>query len=298
MSPTPIVTRRVLLVAAASSMPLVAAHASGGAKAARIRAAARRLAAIEAALGGRLGVAVLDTGDETALMHRADERFPMCSTFKFLAVAAVLKRAAEGREQLDRFIPYSVADLERYAPVTRAHVAEGGMRIGALCAAALEVSDNTAANLLLKTLGGPAGVTRYARSVGDAVTRLDRTEPTLNTAIPGDPRDTTNPGTMARDLRRILLEGALPDQSSRRLEGWMVAATTGAKRLRAGLPSSWRIGDKTGSGDYGTANVVAILRPPARAPILAALYLTDTAAPAQARDAAHAEMGRIIAATF
>ena len=167
--------------------------------------AERRLAAIEKSLDGRLGVAALDSGNGRRLEHRANERFPMCSTFKVLAVAAVLRRVDEKQDDLTRFIPYTAADLLEYAPVTTEQVKEGGMTLGTLCAAALELSDNTAANLLLKTIGGPEGLTRYARSLGDQQTRLDRIEPYLNSAIPGDERDTTTPAAMLANLRTLFL---------------------------------------------------------------------------------------------
>ncbi len=166
--------------------------------------AANQIAAIEARVGGRIGVAALDTGSGRRLDYRADERFPMCSTFKFLAAAAVLKRVDEKQDQLDRFASYDAKDILEYAPVTKAHLKEGGMALGALCEAAIEQSDNTAGNLLLDAVGGPAGVTNFARSLGDQVTRLDRKEPDLNSAIPGDDRDTTTPGSMLADMTRIL----------------------------------------------------------------------------------------------
>src|SRR5262245_28276903 len=155
-----------------------------------------QVATIEARTGGRTGVAALDTGSGKRLDYRAEERFPMCSTFKLLAAAAVLKRVDEKQEQLDRFVSYDPKDILEYAPVTKAHLKEGGMTLGALCAAAIEESDNTAGNLLLDAIGGPPGVTNFARSLGDQVTRLDRKEPDLNSAIPGDDRDTTTPGSM------------------------------------------------------------------------------------------------------
>ena len=176
--------------------------------------AANQIAAIEARLGGRIGVAALDTGSGKRLDYRAEERFPMCSTFKFLAAAAVLKRVDEKQEQLDRFVSYDAKDILEYAPVTKAHLKEGGMTLGALCEAAIEQSDNTAGNLLLDAIGGPAGVTNFARSLGDQVTRLDRKEPDLNSAIPGDDRDTTTPGSMLADMTRILT-GDVLSRSSR-----------------------------------------------------------------------------------
>ncbi len=210
-------------------MGLAAALAAGGgasadaAQDARFAEAADRIATIEKRAGGRLGVAVLDTGSGARLLHRADERFPMCSTFKLLASAAVLKRVDAGEEVLDRFIRYGHADLLEYAPVTKAHLAAGGMTLGELRSAAIDWSDNTAANLILQAIGGPAGFTEFARSIGDSVTRLDRDEPTLNTAVPGDPRDTTSPLAMARDLQTALHGAVLSDVSKTQLESWLIA---------------------------------------------------------------------------
>src|SRR6059058_2391154 len=152
-----------------------------------------RIAAIETRTGGRIAVAALDTGNSKRLDYRLQERFPMCSTFKFLAAAAVLKRVDEKQEKLERFVPYDAKDILEYAPVTKEHLKDGGMALGALCAAAIEQSDNTAGNLLLNAIGGPAGLTNFVRTLGDRVTRLDRIEPELNSAIPGDERDTTTP---------------------------------------------------------------------------------------------------------
>ena len=210
--------------------------------------AANQVAAIEARLGGRIGVAALDTGSGKRLDYRAEERFPMCSTFKFLAAAAVLKRVDEKRDQLDRFVSYDAKDILEYAPVTKAHLKEGGTTLGALCEAAIAQSDNTAGNLLLDAVGGPAGVTNFARSLGDQVTRLDRKEPELNSAIPGDDRDTTTPGSMLADMTRILTGDVLSRSSRRQLEDSLQRNKTGTAMIRAGVPTNWIIGDKTGRG--------------------------------------------------
>ena len=222
----------------------------------------------------------------------------MCSTFKLLTAAAVLKRVDAGAERLDRKIAYGPADLLSYAPVSKAHVAEGGMTVADLCAAAIDWSDNTAANLILQTIGGPQGFTRFARSLGDKVTRLDRNEPSLNESTPGDERDTTSPRAMAGDVRQVLLGDTLSEASRRQLETWLIGDKVGDKRLRAGLPPSWGIGDKTGSGEHGTANTIAIIRPPGQAPIIAAVYYTESSAPMDARNAIHKEIGTLIAETF
>jgi beta-lactamase class A len=197
------------------------------------------------------------------LEHRALERFPMCSTFKFLAAAAVLHRVDLKQDQLTRFITYTKADLLEYAPVTKAHVDEGGMMLGALCAAAIQQSDNTAGNLLLRAIGGPEGLTRYARSLGDKDTRLDRVEPFLNSAMPGDERDTTTPAAMLEDLRVLLAGDALTPAARDQLDAWLAGNETGVDMLRAGLPKDWKVGDKTGRGANGATNDIAILRPPA-----------------------------------
>lgn len=287
-----ITARRAVLAGAAA---LVAPLGHRAAAAPAPDAATARIAAIEQRNGGRLGVAMLDTASGQSVLHRPDERFAMCSTFKLLAAAAVLRQVDVGDERLDRMIPYGSEDLLAYAPVTKTHVGEGGMRLGALCAAAIDWSDNTAANLILRTLGGPAGWTRYVRSLGDAVTRLDRDEPTLNTAIAGDPRDTTSPRAMLDDMRAVLLGTQLSPASRAQLADWLIADRVGGPRLRAGLPASWRVGDKTGSGDNATANTLAILWPPARPPILVAVYYTGGPGSADARNAVHAEIGRLIA---
>jgi beta-lactamase class A len=291
-------SRRSFLVGLSAILAPVRAGAAVESNAGAAKIANQRIAALEAREGGRLGVVALDTGSSLSLGHRAEERFPMCSTFKLLTVANVLKQVDAGSERLDRNIPYGAADLLDYAPVAKAHVADGAMSIGDLCAAALEWSDNTAANLLLQLIGGPAGFTRYARALGDSVTRLDRNEPTLNTAIPGDERDTTSPLAMMRDLQSVLLGQELSEASRRQLAAWLIGDRVGDKRLRAGLPPSWRVGDKTGSGDNGTANTIAILWPPDRAPILAAVYYTGSTASADARNGVHKQVGAIIAETF
>ncbi|MBN9571474.1 MAG: class A beta-lactamase, partial [Alphaproteobacteria bacterium] len=248
-------------------------------------------------LAGRLGVAVRDTASGKHFAWRGDERFAMCSTFKFLAVAMVLERAAARATDLDRAIAYGRADLLDYAPVTAKHVKAGAMALRDLCAAAIEWSDNTAANLILKQVGGPAGLTAWLRSHGDTVTRLDRTEPTLNTAIAGDPRDTTTPIAMLADMARILVSEKSAAFAAPLLI-WMRECRTADSKLRAGLPRDWRAGNKTGSGRNGTANDIAILWPPGRAPLLVAAYLTGAKADAAARDAALADAGRVVAARF
>ncbi|WP_424812139.1 class A beta-lactamase [Roseococcus sp. YIM B11640] len=255
--------------------------------------AADALTALEQRSGGKLGVFAVESRSGRVIGHRQDERVLMCSTFKALLAGAVLARVDAGQERLDRRVPIAEGDLLDYAPAVRAHLAEGTMTVGQLCAGMVELSDNSAANLLLATLDGPAGLTRFLRGIGDPLTRLDRTEPALNVAH-GE-LDTTTPRRIAETLRVLLLGEALRPASRAHLEGWMVASPTGRARLRAGLPEGWRVGDKTGTGG-NWANVVAIIHPPGQAPILAASYLELPGATGAQRDAVHREVGAILAA--
>lgn len=288
-----VITRRVALAGAASLMLPTFAKAAPDAKAAETR-----LAAIEARIGGRMGVAILDSGSNVRIGHRADELFAMCSTFKFLAAAAVLRKVDAGKARLDDRIAYGKSDIIPYAPVTEKHVGDGGMALGDICAAAVELSDNTAGNLMLREIGGPRGLTQFMRSIGDDKTRLDRTEPTLNTAIPGDPRDTTTPNAITQSLRKILLGDALSPRSRTQAERWLAGCKVCDNRLRAGLPATWKIGDKTGTGANASVNTIAILRPPQRAPLLVAVYCTGSALPVKELEAAHAEVARLVAEIF
>ncbi|MBN8871701.1 MAG: class A beta-lactamase [Rhodospirillales bacterium] len=259
-----------------------------------------RFATLEAESGGRLGVAALDTGSGRQIGYRSTARFPMCSTFKLLLAGSVLARVDAGQEKLDRVVRFTRAQLVPYSPTTGPAADGPGLSIAALCEAAVTLSDNTAANLLLASMGGPPGLTRFVRGLGDQVTRLDRTEPTLNEAVAGDPRDTTTPLDMVRDIQRLALGTALSPAGRGQLVAWLRANETGDKRLRADLPPGWQVGDKTGTGDRGTANDAGLLWPPGgRAPILVAAYLTGAQArsPAQ-RDATLAAVGRIVAAAM
>jgi beta-lactamase class A len=290
--------RRLFLAGLAASAACVRARAAAPSTEERLALANKRLADMEALEDGRLGVFVRDTATGATIEHRVDERFPMCSTFKLLAAAAALKRVDQGAERLDRTITYRPSDLLEYAPVAKAHVAEGGMTVADLCAAAIDWSDNTGGNLILQSIGGPAGFTQFARSLGDEVTRLDRNEPTLNESLPGDPRDTTSPRAMAGAMQKVLVGDALSDASRSQLQTWLIGDKVGDKRLRAGLPPYWWIGDKTGTGDRGSTNAVAIIWPPARAPIIATVYYTGSSASVDARNAVHKEVGALIAETF
>jgi beta-lactamase class A len=257
--------------------------------------AATRIAAIETRTGGRIGVSAVDTSNSKPIDYRPEERFPMCSTFKFLAAAAVLKRVDDKQVKLERFVSYDAKDILEYAPVTKEHLKDGGMTLRALCAAAIEQSDNTAGNLLLDAIGGPAGLTAFVRTLGDNATRLDRKEPELNSAIPGDERDTTTPAAICSDMQKLLLGGVLSEASRRQLEDWLQRNETGGPMIRAGVPKNWIIGDKTGRGSNGATNDIAIMRPPGRAPILLAIYSVGSTATPDDRAAAIAEVAKIVA---
>ena len=253
---------------------------------------ASRILSVEQRTGGRIGVAAVDTGSGKRFDYRSEERFPMCSTFKLLAAAAVLKQVDGRQEKLDRFVSYDAKDILEYAPVTKAHLKDGGMTLGALCAAAIEQSDNTAGNLLLDTIGGPIGVTKFVHSIGDEMTRLDRKEPGLNSAIPGDERDTTTPAAMCADMQRLLLDDVLTESSRHQLEDWMQHNETGTLMIRAGVPKTWTVGDKTGRCGNGATNDVAIIRPPGRAPIVVAIYSIGSTSSADDHASTLAEVAR------
>jgi beta-lactamase class A len=250
---------------------------------------------LERESGGRLGVAVFDSQTDTRFQHRGDERFPMCSTFKLLLVAAILQRIDSGEDSLARRLPVRKQDLLSWAPFSETRVG-GDASVEELCAAAMTQSDNTAANLLLPAIGGPPGIGRFARTLGDTHTRLDRTETELNSAIADDPRDTTTPLAMLGNLRALMLDDALGPASHELFEGWLRGNKTGDARLRAGLPKDWRAGDKTGSGENGTTNDVAILWPPGRKPVLVAAYLTGSKLDSEERDALLASLARALSA--
>lgn len=281
---------------------LAGCQADAGASLKPADATADRLAALEKRVGGRLGVAFLDAATGRTASHRGDERFAMCSTFKWPLSAVVLKAVEDGKLALDQPVAYGAADLLDYAPVTRANVAKGSMTAAELMEATITTSDNTAANLLLALIGGPAAMTRQVRTWGDGVTRLDRIEPKMNLVGPGEVRDTTTPAAMAALLRTILVGDALAPASRKLLADWGEATTTGAKRLRAGIPADWRFGHKTGTGTapgmMNKYNDVALATPPGGAPLVITAYYEAPVATNDMRaedEAVLAEVGRIAA---
>jgi beta-lactamase class A len=266
-----------------------------GAHASANEETAHQFAALEAKTKSRIGVAVIDLSTNRRVDYRSDERFIMCSTFKVLAVAAVLKRVDDGKEKLDRFVPYGETQLLSYAPVTRAHVKKGGMMLEALCEAAIEQSDNTAGNLLLEAIGGLEKFNEFARSLGDNSTRLDHIEPDLNVATPGKDNDTTTPAAMSATLQRLFASDSLTVASRTKLENWMQQNQTGLKMIRASVLTDWKVGDKTGRSGDGATNDIAIVRPPGSGPIFLAIYTVDPSESQEARDQLVADVAK---ATF
>lgn len=293
-------TRRNFLMTSLAASTFLAMPTAAKTTARRFDAA-ERLGKLEVG-HARLGVCFLDTATGEISGNRIEERFAMCSTFKLAMVAACLREADNGRLNLEEVLPYSEADLLPWAPVTRKHLVQGGLSIATLAQAAQEMSDGVAANLLVKRLGGPAAVTAKFREMGDTVSRLDRYEPDLGLVLSADTRDTTTPLAYAQLVSRILTGNILQRDSRARLLEWMRNTTTGTARLRAGLPSEWRNGNKTGTGrTEGTTNKcndVAITFPPGKNPIIIAGYF-DSGEYTEKIEARHeavlAEVGKIAA---
>ncbi|MCP3474275.1 class A beta-lactamase [Bradyrhizobium sp. CCGUVB1N3] len=244
--------------------------------------------------GGRVGFHAENLSSGKKLGWRADERFVMCSTFKASLAACVLARVDRGEDQLAATIRYGEADLLDYAPVAKENLSKGAMSVADMCKASVELSDNTCANLLLARIGGPAALTAFWRSLGDTTSRLDHNEPELNRSRPGDPHDTTTPAAMAGNFRRLVLGEALSAASRAELTDWMVNCKTGAKRLRAGLPATWRIGDKTGNNGKDASGDIVVAWPKPDMPILITAYTQGGTPSAAQIDAVFAAIGRMV----
>ncbi|GCA99175.1 beta-lactamase [Mycolicibacterium sp. NCC-Tsukiji] len=210
-----------------------------------------------------IGVYAVDLESSATVEHRADERFAMCSTFKAYAAARILQMATAGKANLDAMVPITAGDIVVNSPVLSEAVG-ARMALREICAAALSQSDNAAGNIMLRTIGGPSALTDFARSIGDSQTRLDRWEPALNEAAPGDLRDTTTPRALCGGYRAILAGDALSGAAQFQLRRWMEETATSTRRFRAGLPEGWTSADKTGGGDYGSTNDAGMLIGPKR----------------------------------
>lgn len=244
----------------------------------------------ETTLGARVGVAIYDAADGKSWLYHANDRFPMASTYKTLACAALLEAGL-----MTHRVVVGKDDIQSYAPVTKTMVGQS-VSASDLCAITLRTSDNTAANKVIEVLGGPSSVTGYLRTIGDKTTRLDRLEPDLNESQPGDMRDTTTPQAMAETIRKLLLGTALDPMARDQLTEWMIADDIAGSLLRAAIPADWRIADKTGGGGHGTRGIVAVIWPPKHEPVAVVIYLTETEASMEARNAAIADIGKAIVA--
>ena len=294
------IDRRTFLVSAAALAACSEAPSLGRNEARAAEPASPDFGPILAGLGegARLGVAALDTGGGRSIGHDANGRYAMCSTFKLPLAAAVLAEVEAGRMTLEQMLDFGPQDMVSHAPVAERNLARGRVTVSEACNAIIEVSDNVCANLLLRRVGGPQGLTAFFRRCGDRETRLDRYELDLNTNLLDDPRDTTTPAAMVGLIRTILLGTVLSERSRSLVIGAMERCATGRERLRAGLPPGWRAGDKTGTGARGAANDVAFAVPPGRQPILIASYVSAPAANPGARNAAHAAVARLVGAAF
>lgn len=293
-------SRRALLTVGAGAA-LTAALPAGTARAASPHGGGRvvaQLRELERAHGVRLGVYARDTATGRTVLHRADELFPMCSLFKTVAAAAVLRDLDLDGTHLAKRIHYTQQDVTDAGGGDITKLAEniaGGLTVAELCSAAIAQSDNAAGNLLLRELGGPTAITRFCRSLGDRTTRLDRWEPALNSAEPSRVTDTTSPRAIGRTYARLTLGNALAPGDRERLTGWLLANTTSGKRFRAGLPADWALADKTGAGSYGTNNNVGIGWPPGRPPVVLSVLTTRSEATAPRDDALIATTARLLA---
>jgi beta-lactamase class A len=280
------ISRRTLLAAAPAALVVRAAHAADS---------AATLETHELAIGGRIGLYAENLKSGAKIAWRADERFAICSTFKASLAACVLARVDRGEDALDRLVTYGEADILDYAPVAKANLAKGALSVAELCRAAVELSDNTCANLLLARIGGPAALTAFWRSTGDAVTRLDHNEPLLNRTQPPDPSDTTAPAAMAGSLRRFVLGDVLSPASRDLLTGWMRDCKTGTDMLRAGLPAAWAAGDKTGNNGKDALGDIAVAWPQPDRPLVICAYTQGGTASGPQLHQLFADLGQLVA---
>ncbi|MEU7767571.1 class A beta-lactamase [Nocardia sp. NPDC049190] len=296
-------TRKARVALAASALPLLTACGANPdapqpdpvvASAQANPAASFRLAELENRYGARIGLYAVDTGTDKIVTNRADESFPLLSTFKTLAVAALLKAHPLDTGYFDKVVPIAAADLVDNSPSTSAKL-DQGMTVAQLAEAAITLSDNTAGNLLLRELGGPEALTAFLRTLGDQSGRLDRWETDLNSAVPGDERDTSTPTALAADYRAVILGDVLGERERDQLTTWLKSNTTGGSRIRAGLPATWTTGDKTGTGSYGCANDIAVTWPAGGgAPIVIAIQTRKSDVHAEANNDLLVETTKVV----
>ncbi|MDX3058296.1 class A beta-lactamase [Streptomyces sp. NE06-03E] len=281
--------------AAPDAAPPAASGASPSPSEEALRRREQAFGELEQKFDARVGVYAVDTGSRLTVTHRPDERFAYASTCKALLAGALLKTYT--LPQLDRRVRFGPGDLVANSPVTEQHV-DTGLTVRELCDAAVRHSDNAAANLLFQELGGPGGLRDALVALGDRTTRCDRIEPDLSEAAPGDVRDTSTPRALAADLRAYALGSALGTDARAVLNDWLERNTTGDALIRAGAPAGWVVGDKTGTGGYGTRNDIAVVRPPGSAPIVLAVLSRRDARDAEPQDALVAGAARVALDAF
>jgi beta-lactamase class A len=287
-------TRRAVIYGTLATLTATFARGAPGAE-----SPSRALKRIAERIGGRLGVDVLDSQSGRRFGIDENSRYAMASTFKLPLTAALLWQVDRGAFGADRAMPIERKDLLPNSPAVEAKLAAGAstMTVRELCAATITLSDNAAANILLSGIGGPPALTSFMRqSVGDKVTRFDRTEPDLNSNVAGDTRDTTTPRAMVDSMLRIFTTDVLSLPSRAMLIEWLTESRTGLDRVRAGIPRGWQAGDKTGTGANNAVNDLAIVYPPGRRPIFIAVYTSESTLTTAELAAAHAEIGRLVAA--
>ena len=248
----------------------------------------------ESTLQARIGMAVIDTNTGSTWDYRGDERFPLNSTHKTFTCAALLAKVDQQALSLNQLVSISKEMLMAYSPITEKSLSAQTMTLGALCQAAVSYSDNTAANLAFDAIGGSTGFNAFMRSLGDEQTRLDRKEPDLNEATPGDLRDTTTPKAIVHSLKKVLLDDVLSAPSQATLKQWMLDDQVASALLRAALPADWKIADKTGAGGHGSRSIIAVIWPPSRQPLVVAIYITQTTAPMTDSNKAVARIGAVL----
>ena len=255
----------------------------------------KNLKELENNFGGRIGVYAINTGTGETFGYKESERFPLCSSFKGFVAAAILLKSQDNKNLLSEKIEYKDREIEPYSPITEKYKSTG-MTVGDMSAAALQYSDNGATNILLERyLGGPSGITAFMRSIGDKEFRLDRWELDLNTAIPGDERDTSTPRAVATSLQKLALGHVLNATERDKYQEWLKGNTTGDKRIRASVPSDWVVGDKTGTcGVYGTANDYAVVWPKGKSPLVIAVYTTKNKKEEKHSDTVITDAARIV----
>lgn len=257
------------------------------------------ISGVESELKAQVGFYMHNYQSKEGIEHNADARFPLNSTFKLFACAALLSRVDSGQSRLTDSVDLNGVEVVPWSPLVSHSINSGQLSVtlDGLCRMMLSVSDNTAANLVLMEIGGPRGFTEYMRTIGDSVTRLDRWEPSLNEGAPNDPRDTTSPRAIASSLTKVLLGDSLSDSSRKVLKSWLSGHQVADNLFRASLPDSWSIEDRTGAGQHGTRSIVAIIYPPKREPIVATLFMRDTEADISERDMSIARVGAAIVQT-